>query len=107
MKNISDRWLFSALNIQENINAIFIWEFVLGRIFPVLGLVIFGIVICLVLYIAGFWISYAISDEDTKEEKMEIWKKRQKGFIISVSVAIGIAMLLFIIGPIFGFHINI
>ncbi|WP_339021302.1 hypothetical protein [Spiroplasma endosymbiont of Atherix ibis] len=61
---------FLADSNESGISGEPIKEWVLGKVTPILGIFSFAVVICVVFWIAGFWISYAVADEDAKQEKV-------------------------------------
>ncbi|AUB31289.1 hypothetical protein [Spiroplasma floricola] len=98
---------FLADSTEAGISGEPIKEWVLGKVTPILGIFSFAVVICVVFWIAGFWISYAVADEDAKQEKMEKWKKSLKGIVITLIVCTSLGTLMTAIGSVFGVSINL
>ncbi|WP_342274871.1 hypothetical protein [Spiroplasma endosymbiont of Cantharis lateralis] len=103
-------FIYSSISIfadEGEINIDPIKEWVLGKVTPILGLFSFAVVLCVVFWIAGFWIGYAVADEDGKQEKMEKWKKSLKGIIITLIICTSLGTLLMAVGSVFGVSIDI
>lgn len=92
---------------DDGIDAEPIKDWVLGKVTPLMGIFAFAVVICVVFYIAGFWIGYAVADEDAKLEKMEKWKKSLKGIVMTLVICTSLGTLLTAIGAVFGVSISL